>query len=659
MYQPAKRGLEARQKFIKNLTSQQLVGSPIVCFFVLAFFACTGSTDNLGGPPITAVPVANVTVSLPHTNPRVGETLQAAALALDASGAVLSGRAVTWESTANDVASVSAGGLVTAVSPGTATIRATAEGKSGSIVISVTPVPVTSVSLDIGVGSVVVGGTLQATATPKDSLGRPLIGRTASWTSQDPTILTVSNSGLVLGRKAGAANVTASVDGVVASSRVTILNSAIASISVLPDSVNLLPGTGQQLVVVVRDVVGDVVPNPTLVWVTDETKLTVSQGGLLLPKAGSGRTVVTVSAGGKSAQVVVRLLTFNRLRTGTNRTCGITIEDALYCWGQNLGGLRGDGTFGDALNPSLTTNTIVFDQLTVGGPTCGIASTGTSYCWGDNSVGQLGTGRGSGSSRLPVAVTGSVQFVTIDAGFTHVCAVAKSAQAYCWGGDGPQLGQGRIGPPQGNLFDPTPVVGAISFVGIAAGFDHTCGWTASGNAYCWGDNRRGQLGTGGANNTSSFSDVPVPVAGNLSFALIDAGEKSTCGITVSSKAYCWGAGLPGFSTLPFAVLPGADVSTISVGGTHACLITTAGKAYCFGNNDFGQLGVSDGFSNPLPTPVSGDLIFTGIRAGSYHTCGLLSGSGAAVCWGLGAWGQIGDGTMIQKHLTPTTVRGSP
>jgi hypothetical protein len=55
----------------------------------------------------------------------------------DGSGNDLAGRAVTWASDANAVASVSTTGLVTAAGPGSATITATSEGKTGSAVITV------------------------------------------------------------------------------------------------------------------------------------------------------------------------------------------------------------------------------------------------------------------------------------------------------------------------------------------------------------------------------------------------------------------------------------------------------------------------------------------------------------------------------------------
>ena len=112
-----------------------------------------------------------------------------------------------------------------------------------------------------------------------------------------------------------------------------------------------------------------------------------------------------------------------------------------------------------------------------------------------------------------------------------------------------QLGQGG---PAVKLTVPTPVVGALSFVAIAAGYDHTCGITTTSDAWCWGANPTGALG----NSTNASSTSPARVAGGLLFASIQAGgselsnsyfdygiiaESHTCGVTTQSVAYCWGS----------------------------------------------------------------------------------------------------------------------
>jgi len=117
-----------------------------------------------GTPPVGAVLVSPPTASL-----SVGNTAQFSVVVQDTAGNPLSGRTVTWTSSNNGVASVSATGLVTGVGAGSATISATSGGKSGTAMVTVTLVPVATVGVTPATASVAAGSTVQLTATPQDS----------------------------------------------------------------------------------------------------------------------------------------------------------------------------------------------------------------------------------------------------------------------------------------------------------------------------------------------------------------------------------------------------------------------------------------------------------------------------------------------------------
>jgi hypothetical protein len=110
------------------VTRRSIAGAPLP--LLLALSACGDST----GP----VPVASVQVTGAGTAPlTIGQTVQLTAVARDANGNDLTGRTVTWSSSAPAVASVSPTGLVTAVATGGATISATIEGRTGSAAVTV------------------------------------------------------------------------------------------------------------------------------------------------------------------------------------------------------------------------------------------------------------------------------------------------------------------------------------------------------------------------------------------------------------------------------------------------------------------------------------------------------------------------------------------
>jgi uncharacterized protein YjdB len=220
-----------------------------------------------------------------------GQTVQLTATPKDGSGNPLSGRVVTWASSAPAVASVNGSGLVTGVAVGSATITATSEGQSGIAAITVAIVPVASVTVTPATATIAPGQTVQLTATPKDGSGNPLSGRVVTWASSALAVASVNGSGLVTGVAVGSATITATSEGQSGTAAVTVAAavtnpgtvSNLAVASVTPNSVTLsftevTGGAGQPASYDVRSA-----PAP-LSWATASS---VANGTCATPLAGS------------------------------------------------------------------------------------------------------------------------------------------------------------------------------------------------------------------------------------------------------------------------------------------------------------------------------------------------------------------------------------
>src|SRR5882762_6050069 len=171
---------------------------------------------------IMRVPVASVTLSPAVSAILLGATVQLTATAQDSTGIVLPDRSVTWSSSAPTVATVSASGLVTAVTVGSAAITATSEGKTATAAITITTVPVASVAVSPASATIAVGSTQQLSAVTKDAAGTTLTGRVVTWSSDNTSVASVSGTGLVLGQTAGSATITATSEGKSGSSAITV-----------------------------------------------------------------------------------------------------------------------------------------------------------------------------------------------------------------------------------------------------------------------------------------------------------------------------------------------------------------------------------------------------------------------------------------------------
>ena len=126
---------------------------------------------------------------------------------------------------------------------------------------------------------------------------------------------------------------------------------------------------------------------------------------------------------------------------------------------------------------------------------------------------------------------------------------------------------------------------------------------------------------------------------------------------------CWGynnygqLGLGNTATTPIPPLNNIlrNVSQISAGQMFTCVVMQfTNGVRCWGDNSVGQLG--DNTTNTRFTPPSFDVI-TGvlqISAGGNHVCVVMVLNNGVRCWGSNNQGQIGDGTPFNR-LVPDSV----
>ena len=312
---------------------------------------------------------------------------------------------------------------------------------------------------------------------------------------------------------------------------------------------------------------------------------------------------------------VVGGLRFRNLSTGGLYTCGVTSARRAYCWGSNSFGQLGDGTTSNRNTPVAVLGGRRFRQVSAGfGHTCGVATDSLAYCWGSNSSGQLGDGTTS-NRNTPVPVYGGRHFRQVSAGDYHTCGITIANVTLCWGDNA----NGQLGDSTkvARRLRPSRVAGGRQFLQLDAGGAHTCAVTTSDRAYCWGLGNFGQLGTG--QTSSSF--WPRAVAGSLSFRRVTAGSRHTCGETTGNRAYCWGLNGDGqlgkdtgsetctdapCSTRPVAVSGGLYFSQVSAGEWHTCGRTASAVAYCWGDDLGGEVGDGTWVDNRVkPTAVLG------------------------------------------------------
>lgn len=204
---------------------------------------------------------------------------------------------------------------------------------------------------------------------------------------------------------------------------------------------------------------------------------------------------------------------------------------------------------------------------------------------------------------------------------------------------------------------------------VSAGAEHSCG-ISEGKAYCWGNNRYGQLGNGATNTTAGWP-VAVNAAGVLAGKTVTAlagGWAHTCAIA-DGQAYCWGYNVNGElgnksftdSSVPVKVdtsgaLAGKTITGIYAENNNTCAIAD-GSAFCWGLNKYGQLGNNSIVSSSIPVAVDTSGLLAGkqiasISQGQNHTCALTDGT--VYCWGSNYNNELGN-TVKNQSLVPSAV----
>lgn len=278
-------------------------------------------TANVSGVTMTsavavvAIPVSTVILTPSSSTIYVGQTTTPRLELRGPNGELLTNRYVEWTSSNTSVATVTQLGTITAIAPGTSTIRVTSENKSANYTLTVITVPVSSVSIT-SANNFFVGRQTQLILNLRDSVGNSLTtsGRNILWTSSNPSIASVSNIGTVSGLTVGQTTVAALVDNKLATFNLTVGLVDIDTVVISPtDSTPLSVGFTRQYTATAFDVLGirldaTALAGRSFVWATESsTLLSMSNNGLALGVA-TGDATIRVSVGTKVARKVVKVI---------------------------------------------------------------------------------------------------------------------------------------------------------------------------------------------------------------------------------------------------------------------------------------------------------------------------------------------------------------
>lgn len=265
------------------------------------------------------------------------------------------------------------------------------------------------------------------------------------------------------------------------------------------------------------------------------------------------------------------------IEAGGARTCALTVDRQVICWGGGKDGLQNLR----APLADIERQPREIAKLSVGATeACALTASGRLLCW-------THARDATPEARTPLTRLGT--FTDVSVGSIYGCGVRTDGSLRCWDGPNPE---DRTDAPDGK------------FLQVATGLRFVCAIRQDGAAACWRPD-----------GAQTPQPPPQPVAA------LTAGYRHACAITADQRLLCWGSNDLGQTDAP----PG-QYTAVSAGSFHTCAITTQSALVCWGHNARQQASPPDGAWDAL-------------SSGSQHTC-ALSSDATAHCWGSDLNGQM-------------------
>lgn len=226
------------------------------------------------------------------------------------------------------------------------------------------------------------------------------------------------------------------------------------------------------------------------------------------------------------------------LATGARGHSLFDSHGKVYACGSGVDGVLGDGSTASSSKPVAVTGlpaTARVTALTSSWNGSGaLLSNGAYYDWGYNAAGQLGDGT-TANSDVPVHVKLPAPVRQVSQGGSladngQTLAMLADNSLWTWGANrAGQLGDGTTA--RSDVPVRVHVPAGVSFVKVNSGGSTSYAIDSSGRLWAWGNNAKGQLGTG-----SSVTDETSPVDVGIHLAQVSSTASNAAGLATAPWA---------------------------------------------------------------------------------------------------------------------------
>ena len=381
---------------------------------------------------------------------------------------------------------------------------------------------------------------------------------------------------------------------------------------------------------------------------------------------GNGTTI------NSTTPVQVNLLTnVTTIASGQFHVIALKNDNTVWTWGNNEYGQLGDGTTIDSLTPvqicdageSAPCSSHLSDvtAVTTGGwslirveyqdiqsYSVALKADGTVWTWGRNKYGQLGDGT-TNDSAIPVQTGGFEGVSAIAAGGSHTVALKSDGTVWTWGSNEyGQLGDGTTI----DSFIPIQASSLTDATDNDDGMIYSVSGTVEGLAgtLVLQNNGRDDLPIG-ENGSFTFT-TPLTVGSPYNVTILTQPSGQKC-VVENGKGRLYSANVTAVTVNCRNLF--SDVKAVAAGTFHTTALKNDGSVWTWGSNVYGQLGDGTTIDRSTPLLVSNLTDVVDIAVGYFHTIALKT-DGTVWTWGMNEYGQLGNGTRIDSY-EPLQVNG--
>ena len=231
---------------------------------------------------------ARVEITPRVTEAQAGQQLTFSATGYDEAGNKMDAKPSAWFAAPFDVAYSDDQGVVTFVQSGEARVGALINGKSGTLIVTVKPQTVARIEIDAPSMPIPAGTGIALTAITRMRNGDPRTDARVTWSSLNPGIATVDESGLVTGVAPGTATIQAGAENVTGTATVNVIRDPVRSLTLEPKAVKVRTGDVVRFNAIAKGDRDTPIPSPIVRWAITGTGATIeSDGGFVAEKAGA------------------------------------------------------------------------------------------------------------------------------------------------------------------------------------------------------------------------------------------------------------------------------------------------------------------------------------------------------------------------------------